>query len=211
MSAALWLSRHSVTPSKSRSTRLRTPHLPWMDSAAYFFLAQRRLAPAIIRARASGVMAFLIFFGAELAAGFMGVPPAFLLAAQRAFIMAASLARPSSVSPPFFFAGAAFGVEGADLGDGAAVPLTLAQRARVDAAILARASGDRVRRPAFCAGFAVCTLGEATAELPKRDESSACRVSILSAISMARLSCPTDGVLVGIDRRLAAGYPPRQP
>ena len=178
------------------------------DECAYFFFAQRRFAPAIILARASGVIAFLAFFAPADAAGFAGALEPFLLAAQRAFIIAASLARPSSVSPPFFFAAAA-GLAGDDaaFGEAGAVPLILAQRARVDAAIFARASGDRVRRPPFFDGFGLCTLETAAGEPPKRDASSACRISIFSAISTARFSCPMDGVLVGIGLTISRRRP----
>jgi hypothetical protein len=62
--------------------------------------------------------------------------PAFLLAAQRAFISCESFLLPAGVSPRFFFPGAAF------------LPaLILAQRALAAAASLARVVGDIRRRP----------------------------------------------------------------
>ena len=169
----------------------------------YFFAAQRLFAPAIILARASGLIALFTFFAGALAADLAGLAGAltpFLLAAQRAFIIAASFARPSAEMPPFFFAtGADLAAAGAAFSVGFAVPLTLAQRARVEAAILARASADMVRLPVFGDGFEVVVVfGEAADALPKMEASSAFSFSIFSAISTARLSCPTDGVLLGI-------------
>ena len=144
-------------------------------------------------------MALLTFFAGALAADLAGTPAPFLFAAQRAFIIAASLARPSGDIPPFFFAaGAGLAAAGAAFSVVPAVPLTLAQRARVEAAILARASADMVRLPVFGDGFEVVVFGEAADALPKMEASSAFSFSIFSAISTARLSCPTDGVLLGI-------------
>jgi hypothetical protein len=60
------------------------------------------------------------------------VPPAFLLAAQRAFISCESFLRPAGVSWPFLLAGAA-----------APVPLVLAQRALAAAESLARVAGEK--------------------------------------------------------------------
>ncbi|MEO7318557.1 MAG: hypothetical protein ABIZ56_06185 [Chthoniobacteraceae bacterium] len=153
---------------------------------AFFLAAQRRLAPAIMRARDSGLM---VRFAPALPAGFDGAlglvgagPPA-LRAAQRAFMDAASFARPSGVKPPFFFgAAAAFAA-----GEGE-VPFIFAQRAREAAAIFARPSGDMVPRRRSPAG-----LGDAFAagawELPPMIEAnSAWSFSICSEISRARLS-----------------------
>ena len=152
-------------------------------------------------------MALLTFFAGALAADLAGAPAPFLFAAQRAFIIAASLARPSGDIPPFFFAtGAGLSAAGAAFSVAPAVPLTLAQRARVEAAILARASADMTRLPAFGAGLElveVVVLGEAAEEPPKMEASSAFSFSIFSAISTARLSCPTDGVLLGMGRGVA--------
>ena len=102
----------------SRIKRLDQPQQPSGHghfTYAFFLFAQRRFAPAIILARASGLMAR---FGADLAAdfdgavfaeaaGLPGVGPPFARAAQRAFRAATILARPSGVNPPFFLAAAA--------------------------------------------------------------------------------------------------------
>ena len=64
------------------------------------------------------------------------VPPAFLLAAQRAFISWDSLLRPAAVSAPFFLAGAFAGAA-------APVPRVLAQRARAAAASFALVAGEK--------------------------------------------------------------------
>ena len=209
-------SRNSALLGRLRKSSAAPESVPFpfepivMGRRAYFFLAAQRLfAPAIILARDSGLIARLAFLAPALvAAGFDGALVPFLLAAQRAFIIAARRARPSSVSPPFFLAAAAgLAAEGAAFSDGAPVPLILAQRARVEAAILARASADRVRRPLFCDGFADVTLANAAGEPPNREASSACSVSIFSAISTARLSCPMDGVLVGIGFTISRRIP----
>jgi len=83
---------------------------------------------------------------------------AFLFAACRAFKAATILARPSGLSPPFFFTGLATGVVD--------VPLDLAQRALCAAAILARASGDIVRLPGFATGDEVALGAETTGAPP---------------------------------------------
>jgi hypothetical protein len=59
-------------------------------------------------------------------------PPAFLLAAQRAFINSESLFRPAGVSSPFRFAGAA-----------APVPRFFAQRALAAAESFALVAGEK--------------------------------------------------------------------
>lgn len=74
----------------------------------------------------------------------LGAAAPFFLAAQRAFIDAASLALPSAVRPPFFPLG--WRATG-PLVEGVVVSFALAQRAFAAAAILARASADIVRRP----------------------------------------------------------------
>lgn len=123
---------------------------------AFFLAAQRSLAPAIIRARASGLMT--LFGWADLdgfaagalagaAFGAVGAGAPFRRAAQRAFMDAANLARPSGVSPPFFMGAAAAFAAGAG-----EVPFIFAQRARAAAAIFARASGDILPRPCLVAG-----------------------------------------------------------
>ena len=65
-------------------------------------------------------------------AGAFFAPPAFLLAAQRAFINWESFLRPAGVSVPFFFAGVAV-----------VPPLCLAQRALAAAESLARVPGEK--------------------------------------------------------------------
>jgi len=64
------------------------------------------------------------------------VPPAFLLAAQRAFISWESLLRPAAVSWPFFLADALAGAT-------AGVPRVLAQRARAAAESFALVAGEK--------------------------------------------------------------------
>ena len=161
---------------------------------AYFLFAQRFLAPAIIRARDSGLIVLftLAFAGfGELAAAVAGAP--FRRAAHRAFMDAASFARPSGVKPPFLLAGAdGFAAGVVD------VPLILAQRARAAAAIFLRASGDIVRRPAFAVDLGTAVAAEALAVPPRMEANSACSVSICSEMARARFSCSMDGVLVGM-------------
>ena len=65
-------------------------------------------------------------------AGAFFTPPAFLLAAQRAFINWESFLRPAGVSWPFFLLGAAV-----------VAPLRLAQRALAAAASFARVVGEK--------------------------------------------------------------------
>ena len=65
-------------------------------------------------------------------AGAFFVPPAFLLAAQRAFINWESLLRPAGVSWPFFLLGAAV-----------VAPLFFAQRALAAAESFARVPGEK--------------------------------------------------------------------
>ena len=67
-------------------------------------------------------------------------PPAFLLAAQRAFISWESRRRPAAVRPPFFLARPARAVP--------FPPFCLAQRALAAAASLARVAADTLRCPA---------------------------------------------------------------
>src|SRR5688572_2908680 len=74
-------------------------------------------------------------FAAELA------PPAFLLAAQRAFIASESFLRPAAVRPPFLFPA---GLAAALL---LVVPFRRAHRAFAAAASLARVAADIGRRP----------------------------------------------------------------
>jgi len=66
-------------------------------------------------------------------AGAFFVPPAFLLAAQRAFINWESFLRPAGVIWPFFFL----------VGAAVAVPLCLAQRALAAAESFARVPGEK--------------------------------------------------------------------
>jgi len=61
------------------------------------------------------------------------LPPAFLLAAQRAFINWESFLRPAGESWPFFLAGVAV----------VAPPLSLAQRALAASASFARVAGEK--------------------------------------------------------------------
>ena len=75
------------------------------------------------------------------------------------FMAAANFARPSSVSPPFFFGAFA----ALPLAAGAATVLLFAQRALAAAPILARASADIFRAPFFLAVGA-----DAVAALPSR-------------------------------------------
>jgi hypothetical protein len=78
-----------------------------------------------------------------------GFAPAFLLAAQRAFISWESFLRPAAVSRPFFLAGAA----------GAAVPRVRAQRALAAAASFALVAGEKKRPGAVRAGAAAGAVG----------------------------------------------------
>ena len=172
-----------------------TAHSRSRTGCAYFLFAQRFLAPAIIRARDSGLM---VLFTLGLTAGFgeltaVGAGAPFRRAAHRAFMDAASFARPSGVKPLFFLAGADGFAAGA--GD---VPLILAHRARAAAAIFFRASGDIVRRPAFAVDLATAVTAEALAVPPRMEANSACSVSICSEMARARFSCSMDGVLVGM-------------
>lgn len=183
------------------------------------------MAPATIRARASGLTARFGFplaadlagagFGADaLAAGFaavfleagapfleadaVGAGAPFFRAAQRAFIDAASFARPSGVSPPFFLlavaaAGLAFGAD--------VVPFTFAHRARAAAAIFSRASADIGRRPFLAAaGFAAgLGVGADVEYAPlKMETNSDWSLSICSEISRARFSWAMEGLLLGM-------------
>lgn len=113
------------------------------------------------------------------AAEALGAPAPFFLAAQRAFIDAASLALPSAVKPLFLFEAP---LEDFLVGV-AAVPLARAQRALAAAAILARASEDIVRRPLprpverFARAGAVL-VGDA--RVPRRESNFSCSVSICS-------------------------------
>ena len=93
----------------------------------------------------------------------LGARAPFLRAAQRAFMAAARRARPAGVRP-FRFAGLA----APETGAGFAPPLAFAQRSRCAAAILARASGDRIRfppRPRRATDATAAGAGE-TAALP---------------------------------------------
>ena len=82
----------------------------------------------------------------------VGAGAPFFRAAHRAFIEAASFARPSGVSPVFFLGAAPApeldpAVLAGAFEDEFAPPLDLAHRARWAAAIRSRASGDMVRLP----------------------------------------------------------------
>ena len=74
--------------------------------------------------------------------GAFGAAPPFFRAAHRAFIAAASLARPSALIPP-----RAFGLALVVVFAGADFALTFAQRACCATRIFSRASGDIVRLP----------------------------------------------------------------
>ena len=141
------------------------------------------------------VVALLAGFAAAglagVAFGAVGAGAPLRRAAQRAFMDAASFARPSGVNPPFFLGAAAGAVSFA----AGAVPFTLAQRARVEAAIFARASGDKVLRPGLPAGFEEAFAAGAGEAPPRMAANSACSSSIFWEISRARLSCVMDGVL----------------
>ena len=167
---------------------------------AFFLAAQRRFAPAIIRARASGLMTLLgaadfddfaadVLAGADFDAVGAGAP--FRRAAQRAFMDAANLARPSGVSPPFFLGAAAAFAAGAG-----EVPFTFAQRARAAAAIFSRASGDILPRPFPVVGWAAALVAATGEAPPNTAANSACSFSICCEISRARLSWSMDGVFV---------------
>ena len=81
--------------------------------------------------------------GVGLADEFRAGVPVFR-AAQRAFILAASLALPSGVNPPFFLGAVAGALDGA-----VAAPLIFAQRACWEARIRATVAADIVRLPFF--------------------------------------------------------------
>lgn len=148
----------------------------------FFTFAQRRRAASAIFARASGLMLRLPLFlaGLDDAVG-AGAPD--LRASQRAFIAAASRARPAGVSPLLALAGAL---------ETAPPAFLFAQRAFCAAAILARASSEIKRLPPRLPlegaddgpDDAVLT----SAELPSTEFNSACSFSICSAMAAACLS-----------------------
>lgn len=132
-------------------------------------------------------------FAAALGAVGAGAP--FRRAAQRAFMEAASLARPSGVSPPFFLGAAAGFAAAAGAGE---VPFTLAQRARAAEAIFSRASGESGPRRPLAAGFWDAFAAGAGEAPPKIAASWDWSFSICSEISRACFSCWMDGLFVGM-------------
>ena len=94
------------------------------------------------------------------------LPAALLLAAHRAFMSCESLFRPAGVSPPFFRAVLP-----------GLVPFSFAHRARIAAAIFARACGDIFGGPALDA--------ERDGAVPRSEVSRFFRVSICRRIESA--------------------------
>ncbi|MEQ1849969.1 MAG: hypothetical protein ABMA01_00105 [Chthoniobacteraceae bacterium] len=111
-------------------------------------------------------------------------PPLFLAAAHRAFMAAASRARPAFVKVRFFFAGLASGLTFAE-------PfwlLNFAQRFFCAALIFASAFGDNFLLPVFPFAEGATTADEVAALAPKIEAISACNFSIRSASSSPRFS-----------------------